>query len=132
MNLPQTRYRRSRWTTRMFAVWLALSVVFVLTPCCDVYAAFMPSSAHSAELDHAPASHDRAGDDDMPCAAWLDRNDALPVESGALLTAAPKLAIVAASVFRMPLSTSMSVRQPFVTSASPPDTLYLRHARLLL
>lgn len=132
MNLPQTGYRRIHWATRMFAAWLALSVILALTPCCDVYAVFMPSAAHAAAPDRTTVSHNHDGGDDKPCAAWLDRNDVLPAESGALLTAAPKLAIAAASVFRMPLSTSTLVRQLFVASASPPDALYLRHARLLL
>jgi len=132
MNLPQTRYRRTHWTTRTFAVWLALSVMFALTPCCDIYAAFMPGVAHAATSDQAAISHDRAGGDDQPCAAWLDRNDALPIESGALPATTPKLAIAGIYAFRIPLSTDVLVWQPFVASASPPDALYLRYLRLIL
>ncbi len=132
MNLPQTEYRRIRWTTRMFAAGLALSVVFALTPCCDIYAAFIPGAAHAAALDHAAVSDDHAGGGDQPCAAWLDRNDALPVGTGALPTAASELAIPVSFVFHLLPSRFTTMRQPSVASVSFPDALYLRYLRLIL
>lgn len=131
MNLTQAESRRIRWSARIFAAWLALSVVFALTPCCDIYAAFLPDATHRAGPDHAAVSHDRTSGDDKPCDAWLDRNDALPVEFG-VLPAAPTPAIAVQSTFRLPPSPVTATRQAFVASASPPDVLYLRYLRLML
>lgn len=126
VNQTQTGYRRIHWTRRMLAAWLALSVVFALTPCCDVQAAVPPGTAHAAVF------HDRADDGDPPCAAWLDRNDALLVEAGALLTPSPTLAIPVQLAFHLLPASFAAVRQPFVASAFPPDALYLRYLRLIL
>lgn len=132
MNLLQTRYRRTHWTRRLLVAWLALSVVFALTPCCDIYAAFMPGAAHAAASDHAAVSHDHDGGGDKPCAAWLDRNDVLPVEAGVLPTVTPTLAIPVPFAFHLPPLSFTAMRQPFIASVSSPDALYLRYLRLIL
>lgn len=119
------------WSRRLFAAWLALSVVFVLAPCCDAQAALPSGSTHAAP-DHAAASHDHGGGDEPPCAAWLDRNDALPVESGVLPTAPPTLALPATSIFPLLPVSFAAVRRSFAVPASPPDALYLRYLRLIL
>ncbi len=129
MNPQAGPSRRIRWSARIFTAWLALSVVFALTPCCDVYAAFVPGETHAVASDHATALPDHDGDD-KPCAAWLDRNDALPAESGMLPTATPKLAIVVQFAFHLP--SSRVTPPPFIASASPPDALYLRYLHLIL
>lgn len=132
MHLTRTGYRRIHWTARLFVAWLALSVVFALTPCCDVYAAFVPGETHATAPDHAAALPDHDDGDDKPCAAWLDRNDALPVESGALPAVTPTLAIPVQFTLHLPSSPVTAMRQPFAASASPPDALYLRYLRLIL
>ncbi len=116
----------------MLVAWLALSVVFALTPCCDVQAAPMAGAVHAAVPDQAAFFHGHTGGDDKPCAAWLDRNDALPVEAGILPTATPKLAIAVPPAFHLPPSPVTSMRQPLVASVFPPDALYLRYLRLIL
>ncbi len=125
-------FRRQSGLARVAVAWLALSVVFALTPCCDVYAALMPGEAHATAPDRTTASLNHNDGDDKPCTAWLDRNDTLPVESGALPTAAPTLAIPGRLAFHLPSSPVTAMRQPFVASTSPPDALYLRYLHLIL
>ncbi len=131
MYQPRAELRRIHWSARVFTVWLALSVVFALTPCCNVYAVFIPGETHAAAPDQTIASPNHDDGDDQPCAAWLDRNDALPVEAGALLTA-PPLAIPAPLTFQLPPVSFTAAQQPSVSSTSPPDALYLRYLRLIL
>lgn len=132
MTLTRAESRRISRGARIFAAWLALSVVFALTPCCDIYAAFMPDAPHAAVPDHTAVAPGRNGGDDQPCAAWLDGNDALPAEAGFLPSAPPKPVIAVPSAFQPLRSPVAAFPPPFVASASPPETLYLRYQRLIL
>ncbi len=112
----------------MFGAWLAVSVVFALTPCCEIYAALMPATAPAP--DHAALSHGHTDGDDGSCATWLDRNDVLPVEGSVL--PAPTPTIPAAFTLPLPPASFAVARAPFPASVSPPDALYLRYLRLIL
>lgn len=138
LSLLRLRARRARtpWRTRLLAAWLVLSLVFVLTPCCDVIG---PANAApvpvAADHGHAPDAHgdmhapDVGGD---PCATWLDRSDAVPAKVDVESSLLAKLAFVGPDVFFWSGAPAVPAWRPFRLSASPPHALYLRYARLIL
>lgn len=127
--------RRAPWGARLLAAALVLSLVFAFTPCCEVFAvAAMPDA-------HAPAGHDHAGDahdgvqspgQGDPCAAWLDRSDAVPAKAAAVAQAPAKSVVPVMHAVLPPAASPVVGRRPFYLPASPPGALYLLHARLLL
>ncbi len=127
--------RRTPWGARLFAAALVLSLVFALTPCCELSAApVMPDA-------HAPAGHDHAGDahdgvplpgQSDPCATWLDRSDAVPTKADVMAQAPAKSVVPVMHAALPPATPPVVRRRPFYFPASPPGALYLLHARLLL
>jgi len=129
------RSARAPWGTRLLAAWVVLSLTFALTPCCEVIgaASAAPASA-SAGRDHTPDAHGgtHAPDTGDPCATWLDRSDAVPPKADETASPATKIALAMPSVLLPKSSLAAAIWRPFRLSASPPDALYLRHARLIL
>lgn len=137
LSLLRLRARMTRAPRRMHlgAAWLALSLAFAFTPCCEVIgatlAAPMPAVADHGQMPDAHAdSH--APDDGDPCAAWLDRSDAVPPKADDASSPGAKIALATPFVFLSGISPVATVWRPFRLSASPPHALYLRHARLIL
>jgi len=136
VSLRRLHYRMARapWGVRLAAAMLALALVFALTPCCDVLGAPPTPAAHAAS-GHDSADHDHDGGHAPggdPCAAWLDRSDAVPPKADG--ASSPGVNAVPATPFvllpnAMPVATAW---RPFRLSASPPGLLYLRHLRLIL
>ncbi|HLD13493.1 MAG TPA: hypothetical protein VJB18_02120 [Burkholderiales bacterium] len=138
LSLLRLRARRARapWSTRLLAAWLALTLVFALTPCCDVIG---PANAApvpvAADHGHTPDAHgdmhapDAGGD---PCATWLDRSDAVTPKTDIVAPFVAKVAIATPFVFLWNVPSAAIAWRPFRLSASPPDALYLRYARLIL
>lgn len=115
---------------------MTLSLVFALTPCCEVIGAASAAPA-SASMDrgHAPDAHDgaHAPNTSDPCAAWLDRSDVVPPKADDTSSSAAKVVLATPLVFLPSASPAVAtVWRPFRLSASPPDALYLRYARLIL
>ena len=138
LSLLRLRARRARapWSTRLLAAWLALTLVFALTPCCDVIG---PANAApvpvAADHGHTPDAHgdmhapDAGGD---PCATWLDRSDAVTPKADVVAPSMAKLVPATPLVLLPNASLAAASWRPFRLSASPPDALYLRYARLIL
>jgi hypothetical protein len=132
----RTRTARSPWGARLAAVTLALALVFALTPCCDVLGAPTVPDAHAA-IDPAPADHDHGGwhapGQDDPCAAWLDRSDALAGKTDNLVSFDGKVVHGAQSLPVPPaVSPDANGARLAHLPIPPPDVLYLRLARLIL
>lgn len=135
------RHLRSRMThspggMRVLVAWMALSLMFVLTPCCDVAGMQNPAPLSGATSHHhASDAHNsvQVPDSDDPCAQWLDRSDAVPVKADDATLAVAKIAptrlFVSFPAIAVPV---FPIWRSFRLSASPPDPLYLRHARLIL
>jgi hypothetical protein len=132
----RTRMTRAPWRTRLLAMAMTLSLAFALMPCCEVIgaagAAPMPAMAgHGQVLDAHVDAH--APDNGDPCATWLDRSDAVPVKADDTSSSTAKVVLATPYVF-FPSASSVAATtwRPFRLSASPPDALYLRYARLIL
>mgnify|MGYP001620142595 CR=1 FL=1 len=130
----RARMTRAPWRTRLLAMAMALSLVFALMPCCEVIgaagAAPMPAVAdHGQVLDAHADSH--APDNGDPCAAWLDRSDAVPPKADNAAPPGAKISLATPSVLLPNTSLAAAIWRPFRLSASPPHALYLRHARPL-
>ncbi len=131
----RSRRARAPWGTRLLAAWVVLSLTFALTPCCEAIGAARaaPVSA-STDHGHTPDAHGGASAPDTgdPCAAWLDRHDAVPAKADVESPLLAKLAFVGPDVFLWSGAPAVPAWRPFRLSASPPDALYLRYARLIL
>lgn len=131
----RSRSVRAPWGTRLLAAWVVLSLSFALTPCCEVIgaASAAPASA-STDHSHTPDAHSgtHAPDSGDPCAVWLDRHDAVPAKADVESLLLAKLAFAGPDVFLWSAAPAGPSWRPFRLSASPPDALYLRHARLIL
>jgi hypothetical protein len=131
----RTRMRRAPLGTRVLAAALVLSLVFALTPCCEIFAAPTVPDAH------APGGHDHSGDahhdtppagQGDPCATWLDRSDMVPPKAGVLSQAPERSAAPVLHAVLPPAAPPIIRQRPAYLPASPPGALYLLHARLLL
>lgn len=131
----RARSRRTPLALRLLAAWAALSLVFVLTPCCEIIgvASAAPASA-STDHGHTPDAHSGTHTPDTgdPCATWLDRSDAVPAKADDTSSPAAKVVLATPCVFFPSVSpVAATTWRPFRLSASPP-ALYLRYARLIL
>lgn len=132
----RARMTRAPRRTHLGAAWLALSLAFAFTPCCEVIgatlAAPMPAVAdHGQALDAHADSH--APDNGDPCAIWLDRGDAVLVKADDASSLTAKVVLAPPHVFFPSASPAAATAwRLFRLSASPPYALYLRHARLIL
>ncbi len=131
----RSRSVRAPWGRRLLVAWVALSLTFVLTPCCEVIgtASAAPASA-STDHGHAPDAHGgtHAPDTGDPCATWLDRSDAVTPKTDVVAPLLAKLAFAGPEAFLWSDAPAVPAWRPFRLSASPPDALYLRYARLIL
>lgn len=127
----RARMTRSPWAAHLLAAWVVLSLTLALTPCCEVMGAALAAPAH---LDAAPDTHGNghAPDDGDPCATWLDRSDAVPPKVDDVSSPGAKIALATPFIFLPSTSPVATAWRPFRLSASPPDALYLLHARLIL
>ena len=127
----RSRSARSPWGTRLLAAWVALSLMFALTPCCEVIGAANAAPVPVA-VDRGHTSDAQAPDTGDPCAVWLDRSNVVPAKADDATPSAAKVAPATPFVFLPSASPAPAVWRPFRPSAAPPDALYLRHARLIL
>ena len=132
----RARRMRAPWGARLLVMAMTLSLVFALTPCCEVIGAAraVPASA-SMDRSHTPDAHGgtHAPDTGDPCATWLDRSDAMPPKADDTSSSAAKV-VLATPLVSLPSASPAvaTVWRPFRLSASPPYALYLRYARLIL
>ncbi len=144
MSLMRLRARvvRMPWLSRGLAAGMALSLAFVLTPCCDIF-----GEAHAApapgdvESHHAPASDNdlHSHESDGPggiCGQWLD--DTSPsgaVSYGVLIPSWEGKAIMSLALIHHPLTPPRADTlkwRSLHSQSPPPRALYLRFARLLI
>lgn len=139
-SLLRLRAQRTRapWGARLLAAWVALSLTFAFTPCCDIVgkanAAPAPAAANHGHVPdpdvradaHAP---DTGGDS---CASWLDRTDAVPPKADDAKPFLIAHIIAALPAFRVGIVAPERAGPLPRFPVSPPTRLYLRHARLIL
>lgn len=137
-SLLRLRAQRTRAPlgARLLAAWVALSLTFAFTPCCDIVgkanAAPVPATANHGHVSgvHADAYASDVGGDS--CASWLDRTDAVPPKADDAKPFLTMHTVGAPPVFPggfvAPAHAGSLPRFP----VSPPTLLYLRHARLIL
>ena len=75
-----TERRRMSITSRLLVVWLSLTLVLTLTPCCKVFADAAPATTHAVlrhEHDGSDGALHSPGSNDFhdPCTKWLDHAD---------------------------------------------------------
>ena len=124
---------RVPWLARGLTAWMALSLVFVLTPCCEIFGEAYAAAAPTADNDSHPHEPDGHGG---VCGKWLD--NASPsgmVSYGALTPSWEGKAVVLLA----PEHGSFLSHNPgaitwrlFHSQSPPPHALYLRFARLLI
>ncbi len=136
MSLLRLRTRRARapWGSRLLALALMLSLVFALTPCCEVVGAAVAGA--QAAAGHGPMDRDHAGghapDGNSPCATWLDRTDAVPPQPDEAKLFPAMHVTGAPPAFRADVVVSERVGPLPRFPVSPAIRLYLHHARLIL
>lgn len=141
-----TRIRASKRISigsRLLVVWLSLSLVLTLTPCCEVFADAVAPLA--TDIAHAMSAHGHDEPDNAfhssgsggfhdPCAKWLDHADYTLSSLHAAITSAASQDIfigpqLPAAFHAVSLATKRFLYHP------PPDptlALYLRFEHLLL
>ena len=124
----RTRMTRASWSARLLAAWVVLSLIFALTPCCEVIGAASAAAPASASTDRSSHTPD-TGD---PCATWLDRSDAVTPKTDVVAPPVAKVVLTIPLVLFPNASLTAAIWRPFHLSASQPDALYLRYARLIL
>ena len=133
---------RSSLASRLLLAWLSLSLVLTLTPCCEVFAGAVTSSAADVGLDHDHEGPDGAhhssesGGFHDPCTQWLDHADYtlnslhIAVSSG---SGSHQDILIAPLLFRMPhVGPMVTARFSYHPPPDPALPLYLRIEHLLL
>jgi hypothetical protein len=121
---------------RVLTVALAATMLFALTPCCEVSAAPAQSAAEGHDHgDHHGGGHPQGSPLLDPCLAWVDNNfNALTVSAAQVAPERDASPVLFAISWIVPLAVDASLRVQR-SCHSPPSAsvpLYLRIERLLL
>ncbi|MBI3571842.1 MAG: hypothetical protein HY082_12215 [Gammaproteobacteria bacterium] len=119
---------------------MALSLAFVLTPCCGIFGeAYAASTPGDTESHHAPAAdndlHSHKSEGGGICGKWLDSvSPSAVIPDGALMPSWEGKAAVpsAPEHYSFVSHDPDAARWRPLHSQSPPYALYLRFTRLLL
>lgn len=133
---------RVPWMMRGLTAWMALSLVLVLTPCCEIFGeAYAAAAPGDMESHHAPAAdndshpHEPDGHGGI-CGKWLDNTSPSGAVSHSALTPSweGKAAVPLAPEHGSFISHNPgAITWRLLHSQSPPTyALYLRLARLLI
>lgn len=130
------------WMMRGLAAWMALSLLFVWTPCCEIFGeAYAASAPADRESHHAPAAdndshpHEPDGHGGI-CGKWLDNTSPSGAVSYGALTPSwegKTVVLLAAEHVSFLSPDPGAITWRLLHSQSPPPhALYLRFARLLI